>query len=499
MKIKDILYRQRNNTKVAIEYLNEKITYSQMNERVTQNKELLVGKSKMLNCNNIGLFLQNSISYVIGYFTIAYLDKVIVPIEITLSKSQFLSIISYCEIGMVITIQSYLSTILEYCKNYSVDMEVFLVDFNKLVFISGKEKRTISEKCRRNVTDKSVAIMLHTSGTTSDPKKVMLSHQNLIANIESNIASLELNENDKTLIVLPMYFGYCNSSQFLTHLYLGASIVIANQPFNPAQFLKIIEEKKCTNTTCVPSMLFLIINMKKKYDTSSLRYLFFGGGLMPVDKLYRIIDYFDNTGVVQTYGQTEASPRISCLLPHDSLRKIGSVGKAIPNVVVDIFDERDKPVKLGEVGEIVVKGENVMVGYYKHPEETNNVKRNGWLHTGDIGKFDNEGYLYIVGRIKNMIISGGLNIYPEEIEEVLITHDDIKDVVVIGETHDILGEIPVAKIVTDNRNLTVYDIIGYCAKFLDKYKIPKKITFCDELEKTYTGKIIRKQKTNNEE
>ena len=109
---------------------------------------------------------------------------------------------------MVITIQSYLSTILEYCKNYSVDMEVFLVDFNKLVFISGKEKRTISEKCRRNVTDKSVAIMLHTSGTTSDPKKVMLSHQNLIANIESNIASLELNENDKTLIVLPMYFGY---------------------------------------------------------------------------------------------------------------------------------------------------------------------------------------------------------------------------------------------------------------------------------------------------
>ena len=137
--------------------------------------------------------------------------------------------------------------------------------------------------------------------------------------------------------------------------------------------------------------------------------------------------------------------------------------------------------------------------FTKHPEETNNVKRNGWLHTGDIGKFDNEGYLYIVGRIKNMIISGGLNIYPEEIEEVLITHDDIKDVVVIGETHDILGEIPVAKIVTDNRNLTVYDIIGYCAKFLDKYKIPKKIIFCDELEKTYTGKIIRKQKTNSEE
>lgn len=496
MQIKDILVRQRNNTKVAIEYLDEKITYAQMNDKVEKNAELLLSQSKSLHCNNIGLFLPNSISYAIGYFTIAYLDKVIIPIEISLSKAQFLSIINYCEIGLIITERSYLSFIQEYCKEYSFDLEVFLLDTNRIVFLNGKEERKTSEEYQDIVTENGVAIMLHTSGTTSNPKKVMLSHKNLITNIESNIASLGLNENDKTLIVLPMFFGYCNSSQFLTHLYLGASIVIASQPFNPASFLRNIEEKQCTNTTCVPSMLFLTISIKKKYDTSSLRYLCFGGGIMPVHKLQKIIEYFRGTGIVQTYGQTEASPRVTCLLPQDSLRKIGSVGKAIPNVTVNIFDADGQSVKTGESGEIVVQGANVMIGYYKHPEETNKVKKNGWLHTGDIGKFDDEGYLYIVGRMKNMIISGGLNIYPEEIEEVLINHDEIKEVIVVGEKHDILGEIPVAKIVTDDKELKSYDIIDYCTKFLDKHKIPKKVIFCDKLEKTYTGKIIRKQEIN---
>lgn len=499
MQLKDILHRQRNNKKIAIEYLNEEITYVQMNYLVEKNTELLLSQSRSLHCNNIGLFLHNSISYAIGYFTIAYMNRVIIPIEISLSKTQFLSIINYCEIGMVVTEICYLACIQEYCKEYPFDLEVFLVDINELVYIKGKEERKVSEKYQEKKTEDSVAIMLHTSGTTSNPKKVMLSHKNLITNIESNIASLELNEYDRTLIVLPMFFGYCNSSQFLTHLYLGASIVIANQPFNPANFLKSIEEKQCTNTTCVPSMLFLTINIKKKYDISSLRYLCFGGGLMPVHKLYKIIEYFQGTGIVQTYGQTEASPRVTCLLPQDSLRKIGSVGKPIPNVTVDIFDENERPVQLGESGEIVVRGDNVMVGYYKHLEETNQAKRNGWLHTGDIGRFDDEGYLYIVGRIKNLIISGGLNIYPEEIEEVLINHSDIKDVVVVGEKHDILGEIPVAKIVTDNDKLNSYDVINFCKKYLDSNKIPKRVIFCDKLEKTYTGKIIRKKEMDGKE
>lgn len=238
-------------------------------------------------------------------------------------------------------------------------------------------------------------------------------------------------------------------------------------------------------------MLFLTISIRNKYDMSSLRYLCFGGGVMPVHKLKQIISFFEGTGIVQTYGQTEASPRVTCLLPKDCLRKIGSVGKPIPGVEIDILDKNGVPVKNGEKGEIVVRGNNVMKGYYKHQDKTEQTIINGWLHTGDIGRVDEEGYLYIVGRIKNVIISGGLNIYPEEIEEILINYEGIKEVIVFGEKHDILGEIPVAKVVTDGCYIDEGQILEYSKKMVDAYKIPKKIIFCEQLEKTYNGKIRR--------
>lgn len=276
---------------------------------------------------------------------------------------------------------------------------------------------------------------------------------------------------------------------------MGARLVIYDSAFIPKKFLSLIDEEKCTNTTCVPAMLFLVIKSckREKYDLSTLRYLCFGGGMMPVDMLYKIIEFFNHTGMIQTYGQTEASPRVTALLPDQAVKKIGSVGKPIPNVQIDIVDEEDCPVKQGEIGEIVVKGPNVMKGYYKKPDITEKTLRNGWLHTGDLGKMDEEGYLYIVGRIKNVIISGGLNIYPEEIEEVLINYPPIKEVVVIAEHHDLLEEIPIAKVVLKNEGeVKVDDILQYCIKKLPSNKVPSRIIICSELEKTYTGKIIRK-------
>lgn len=491
--IKDLLIRQKNNDKIFIEEGDQGITFSEIHSKCSLISKEILNKSENLSCPNMGIFLPNSINYAISYLSIAYAERTIVPVEVTLSKLQFISIIDYCEISTILTVTRYLPQLKEYLNGYKINIEIFNIDNMEIINHTG-EKRELSERKNDTSSIDDTAIMLHTSGTTSSPKRVMLTHRNLISNVESNILSLKLDENDKSLIVLPMYFGYCNSSQFLTHLYLGASIVIALQPFNPAVFLKTIDAKKCTNTTCIPSMLFLTLAVRKKYDTSSLRYLCFGGGIMPVEKLKQILKYFEGTGIVQTYGQTEASPRVTCLLPKDSLRKIGSVGKAIPNVTVDIFDEHDNPVAVGEKGEIVVRGDNVMKGYYKHPKETEITLRNGWLHTGDIGKFDNEGDLYIVGRIKNVIISGGLNIYPEEIEEILINYRGIKEAIVIGEKHDVMGEVPVAKIVLDDDNVSVTDVIEYCKKMLDSHKVPRKIEICKKLDKTYNGKIKRNDK-----
>lgn len=486
MKVKDIIFRQKENTDIAICYKNLSITYKRLyEESYRHSQNICVIKHN----RNVGIFFHNSIDYAIAYFTTAFLDNVIIPLEDSIKRESLWSIISYCEISMIITNSENTGRLQEMLENYIYKVDIYNLDTLEYICVGGE-----SEIIQGNDDEDDVIIMLHTSGTTSDPKKVMLTNANLIANIESNIISLGITEKDVCLVVLPMFFGYCNSSQFLSHLYLGARIVIYDFTFAPRKFLQLIDKEKCTNTTCVPSMLFLVVKSCKRenFDLSTLRYLCFGGGIMPVDMLKKIISFFDKTGIIQTYGQTEASPRVTCLLPKDIERKIGSVGKAIPNVCVDVFDKYDKSVQSGEIGEIVVKGPNVMKGYYKKPDITEYTLRNGWLHTGDLGKFDEEGYLYIVGRIKNIIISGGLNIYPEEIEEVLINHPQIKEAVVLAEKHEILGEVPIAKIVLKESCICEQsEIMEYCLQKLPSNKVPSKVVLCEALDKTYTGKIKR--------
>lgn len=485
MKIKDILLRQKDSDKEAIVFDNRRLTYKELYQNVNTH----MNRIKDIKHNrNVGIFFHNSIDYAIAYFTVNFCDNVIIPLEDTITKEKLGGIIKYCEISLIITNSENIEVLKDNLEGYSYKVDIYNID-DGVIYQTGNGKH-LSEG---DDDEDDVCIMLHTSGTTSDPKKVMLTNKGILANVESNIQSLGITSDDTCLIVLPMFFGYCNSSQFLSHLYIGSKIVIYKGNFMPRRFLKLIEDEKCTNTTCVPSMLFLTIRSCKKdvYDLSSLRYLCFGGGTMPVDMLKKIIDFFDNTGIVQTYGQTEASPRVTCLLPEDAIKKIGSVGKAIPNVEIQIFDENDEPVKNGKIGQIVVKGPNVMKGYYKKEEITRETLKNGWLHTGDLGRFDSDGYLYIVGRIKNIIISGGLNIYPEEIEEVMINYPDIKEVVVVPEKHDILGEVPVAKIVLNCEETDLKQLNAFCVKRLSPNKVPSKYIICESLEKTYTGKVKR--------
>lgn len=486
MQVKDILFRQRENNNIAICYKDLTITYKNLYVQACYHSNII---KNIKHNRNVGIFFHNSIDYAIGYFSVAFLDDVIIPIEDSIKESALRSIITYCEISIIVTNSENYNQLKVMLGGFKYKIDVYNIDTSEHTYLGGKDIFF-----QGNDDEDDVAIMLHTSGTTSNPKKVMLTNANLIANIESNIASLGITENDVCLIVLPMFFGYCNSSQFLSHLYLGARIVIYDSAFTPRKFLQLIDKEKCTNTTCVPSMLFLVVKSckREKFDLSTLRYLCFGGGIMPVDMLKKITSFFDKTGIIQTYGQTEASPRVTCLLPEDTERKMGSVGKAIPNVCVDVFDKDDKPVQAGEIGEIVVKGPNVMKGYYKKPDITEYTLRNGWLHTGDLGKFDEEGYLYIVGRIKNIIISGGLNIYPEEIEEVLINHPQIKEAVVLAEKHEILGEVPIAKIVLKEGSICEQtEIMEYCLQKLPSNKVPSKVVLCEALDKTYTGKIKR--------
>lgn len=493
MLIQDLLLRNKWRKQTAIICGSEKITYENW-----CNASIELGKviRKEINdeCNNIGIFLPNSIGYAVAYFAIAISNHVIVPIHIKSSNSEIENTIRYCEIDMIVTSKQYQNQISDVMYDYEHKIKIVFIE-DKYV-LTEKERRYIRKSRMKMMEDEDdVIIMLHTSGSTSDPKKVMLTHNNLIANVESNIQSLKLDNSFKTLIALPMCFGYCNTSQFLTSVYLGVTMVIMNEIFMPRKFFKLVENEKITHFTAVPTMLNMLLKYRyyNNYDYSSLKIILFGGGKMSFNMLRKLNDRYSSVNFCQTYGQTECSPRVTLLEPIDSIKKIESVGKAIPGVEIIIVDRNGKEVKKEIIGEICVKGKNIMKGYYKHNELTKETIRNGWLKTGDLGYFDKEGYLYLVGRKKNIIISGGINIYPEEIEEIMGDLQGIKDVYVTGKDNELLGEVPYAYVVKSDETLSKRDIYDYCSEKMSYYKIPKDIIFVKELAKTKTGKIKRGQ------
>lgn len=488
VRLEELLKKQKDMNKVAMTCGERSVTYGQWCEKSKGICKILT-EEYTDSSQNIGVFLPNSIEYAITYFGILFAKKTIIPVYIKSVQVELESIMQYCSINFLVTDTQNCEKVRNAIEKNGYKATIYCIDTDERIDVIG---RLAPEKAENG---SEVAIMLHTSGTTSDPKRVMLTHEGLLANVRSNISSLGLTSEDKVLIWIPMMFGYCNTAQFLTHLYLGASMVIMNEIFMPKKFFEVVQKEKITNFTCVPTNLIIILDYKHygKYDISSLRYICFGGGKMPEEQLKVIQERFPNVGFVQTYGQTEASPRVTALLPQDSFRKLGSVGKPIPNVAVRIVNASGNDVEIGEVGEIIVSGKNVMKGYYRREEITRETIKNGWLYTGDLGYFDDEGYIYLAGRRKNMIITGGLNVYPEEIEEIISSFVNVKDVYVYGVPDEKLGESVEAKITIDdlNQDVDIYALKNYCSERLAQYKVPKKIIIVDELKKTYNGKIRR--------
>lgn len=492
MLIKDLLLRQKENDSIAIKHGTSYISFRDWNNvaaLISNNIINLLSKTS----TNVATLLPNSINYAIAYFAVQYANKVLIPISIQSKDPELLATLEYCETDLIITDSKHFSMVRNVIGRYNYRMFVYNIETSEIIEINSNKQFVPKTECLLcNGFEDDVAIMLHTSGTTSNPKRVMLTHRNIISNIESNIASLGLTQQDKVLIAMPMIFGYCHTAQFLTHLYLGASMVIMDTVFLPKQFFKIVESECITNFTGVPTMLQMILNYRyaDEYDYSSLRYICFGGGKMPLDKLKQLIERFLTVGFVQTYGQTECSPRVTALLPEFSVSKLGSVGKPIPGVKINVVDENGADCRSNEKGEILVYGENTMKGYYKQDTITSQTIQDGWIHTGDIGYRDSDGFLYLTGRIKNMIISGGINIYPEEIEEVILQNDYVEDVCVLGAYDELLGEIPIAKVVI-NGSIDLNELRSYCMKNLASYKVPARFEIISNLTKTYNGKNIR--------
>lgn len=337
------------------------------------------------------------------------------------------------------------------------------------------------------------AAIIYTSGTTGDPRGVTLSHCNLVANTQSILGYLGLTAADRIVNVLPFYYSYGNSVLH-THLAVGGSIVLENSLTYPHLVVQTMAQESATGFSGVPSTFALLLQRVTlaDYDLASLRYLTQAGGAMAPALTQRLRAALPRARLFVMYGQTEATARISYLPPERLNDKMGTVGIGIPGVTIEVRDEADARVPAGTAGEVCVRGDNVMLGYWENPQATARVLRDGWLHTGDIGRMDAEGYLSLVGRSSDMIKTGAHRVSPLEIEEVLLELDGISECAALGIADEILGEVIKVFIVSRaGATLDARAVQAHCRARLAAYKVPKEVTFVTGLPRTASGKVKR--------
>ncbi|MGN1401447.1 MAG: fatty acid--CoA ligase family protein [Bacillus sp. (in: firmicutes)] len=493
-----------NGNKVAYHFLDQQKTYAELDAAVTMFasglSKLGIGKG-----DHVALITGNSPHFLIGFYGALRVGATVIPINPIYTPDEIGYILVNGDVKAVITLDlllplvEALHTSLPSVGHYIIcgtgqvekklDRETLsvapkLVPFEQIIGM-GQEP---FEGPVLNGDD--VAVILYTSGTTGKPKGAMLTHTNIFRNAKDVGDYLDINSSDRVITVLPMFHVFCLTVSMNAPLLAGGTIIIIPR-FSPAEVFRAVKAYEATIFAGVPTMYnFLLQHGGETADFESVRLCISGGASMPVALLESFEQKF-NVQISEGYGLSEASP-VTCFNPLDRPRKAGSIGTSIINVENKIVNEIGEEVEAGEVGELIVRGPNVMKGYYKLPEESAAAIKDGWLYTGDLAKMDEEGYFYIVDRKKDMIIVGGYNVYPREVEEVLFAHPDVVEAAVVGVPDPEQGEAVQAFIVLGDQAVTEEEIRAYCKEHLARYKNPKFIEFMEELPKNTTGKILRR-------
>ncbi len=488
MNAVDYFFSESKNSKqLFILNENEQISHSQLYENVEKlafyfKKEMGIGKNILVYCNNSYFFL-------LAYLSIIKSGNVCVPIN-PAAKSEITGfIINETKPDLCIVQGKFQRNLKEFNLNLYIEKDINKIINNEL---SGKSSIELTNDFDSNT----IAEIIYTSGSTAFPKGVMLSHKNLITNTKSIVEYLKLTKNDKVLVVLPFYYCY-GLSLVHTHLKVGGAIAFNNTFMFIGTVINNLKKYKCTGFSGVPSHFQILLRKSdtfKKTQFPDLKYVTQAGGKLHSTFISEFINAFPKIKFWVMYGQTEATARLSYLSPRYLKEKLGSLGKAIPGVTLDLLSEDGKEVSVGEVGEIVASGDNIMKGYYNDIDLTKKTLRNGKLYTGDLAKKDKDGFFYITARKKEIIKVGGERVSPKEIEEVLVNFKGVVDCTIEGVFDEVLGEKIKATIVvnniTDENNLKK-EILEHCKLFLSSIKIPQLIVFEHQVKVNSTGKKVK--------
>ncbi len=475
----------------AYSFLNQSATFEELNRLVDRVASGLsaqgIGKG-----DRVAILLGNCPQFLISYYGILRTGATVVPINPIFTSREINYILSNSKAKAAIASSALQSVLLE-LKDQLDGLELLL--FTE----SGEPERSFEQFLQNAddyfesvlIDDEDIAVILYTSGTTGEPKGAMLTHRNMTSNAEAVCELFELTDKDRSLTVLPIFHVFCMTVCVNASIACGATILLLPK-FSPADVIQTIREEKATMFAGVPTMYNFMLQFPEatEEDFSSIRLCVSGGAPIPVELLYKFEERYRVT-ILEGYGLSESSP-VTAFNPLRGIRKPGSIGIDIPGVKNIVVDPEGREVPRGEVGELIVRGPNVMKGYLGMPEATAATLKNGWLYTGDMAKMDEDGYIFIVDRKKDMILVGGYNVYPREVEEVLYQHPNVIEAAVIGAPDPEYGEIVKAFVVKKQDDLSSDEIISFCQARLAKYKVPRQIEFLTELPKNTTGKIMRR-------
>jgi len=482
--------------KLALVYEGKEYTYGEYNQRVNRLSNFLrtqgIGKGE-----KVATLMNNSNVQVEVYLACAKIGAVFTPLNYRQKDRELEYIFQHSDARVLFFFPEF-DKEADYLKNrcpirLMVQVGGALLpaalDYEDVLRFSSDEEPGL------HITEADPCQLLYTSGTTGRPKGVILSHGNVLWNVINSILIRGDRNEDALLLVGPLYHVAGLNSHFTPKIAVGATVVIMKS-FKAREMMELIENRRITMVSGAPSLYHILLQLPEleSYDTRSVTSCSVGASICPQETKYRLTKLFRNaSGVFDVYGATEATCNISILQAEDWERKPGSVGTGLLFTRLRIVDSTGADVPTGQIGEIICRGPNIMERYYKDEEATREALRGGWLHTGDLGKMDEEGYLYIVGRLKDTIISGGENIYPREVEEILYTHPKIQEAAVIGVPDPKWGETVKAVVVLNpGQKATEEEIILYCKQKIAPYKAPKLVDFVSELPKTASGKIDKK-------
>ena len=490
----------------AASHPNKKVVF--IDDQKISNRELLakidsfarfLELCRLKENEKIALILPNSLEFLVAVFAISKLGGVVVPVNNMLKRDEISYILNDCEAKIVITSAEFVKEMQDISLSTKVQKTIWIdeapsLDANNLLYVE-KSQDASRLHVSKNLDD--LAVIFYTSGTTGHPKGAMLSYRNIFSNLIAGSMSFDIRQNDRFIIYLPMFHAFTFSIMMLLPIFTKSSIVIIRKLLPFSNIIKQALLKRVTVFLGVPDIYNALIRAKLPWYFlwfNSIRVFISGASALNEDTLNRYTKVFKRAKMLEGYGLSECSPAV-CVNSLEFQRAY-SVGRALPSYEIKIVDDEMLEVPRGEVGEIIVHGDCVMQGYLNNPQATEETIINGWLKTGDLGKMDEDGFVFIVDRIKDLIISKGINIYPRQIEEELMKLSYVKLCAVVSKPDLHSGEVPVAFIELeegiDTSKITQVKVKSDLKDTLANFKIPKAVHFVDDLPKTATGKVLKR-------